>query len=369
MTNVAVLGAGAGGLTIAGDLTLAGHRVNLFELPKFRENLKPIEEKGGVEVKGERINQGLAKLNKITTDVGEAVSDVEVVFIVVPCYGHRVFAEEVFPHLKEGQVVCYLGEGGGSLEFNLVSKEKGGGKNIILGETNTLPYGARIVGPATVESFRKIGGTLAAALPSKNNEKLLRVLKSFWPYIEEAEDVFETILLNFNAIDHVATFVLNWGRLEGGSGRIRYWGEGATPSVARVIEAVDNEILEIRKAWGLKNQTPYRDWLVKQGLLDSPKPTTYEAIHSSKLASVTFTCGPEAPRHRYITEDVPYALVLISSIGDLVGVETPVIDSIITLVSAATGVDYWKEGRTISKLSLAGMDKESVRRFIREGIM
>ncbi|MBI2882259.1 MAG: NAD/NADP octopine/nopaline dehydrogenase, partial [Candidatus Tectomicrobia bacterium] len=42
MAQVAVLGAGGGGQTIAADLTLEGHSVRLFEHPKFAASLKPV---------------------------------------------------------------------------------------------------------------------------------------------------------------------------------------------------------------------------------------------------------------------------------------------------------------------------------------
>ena len=50
MTNVTILGAGAGGYTYAADLTLLGHTVTLFEFPQLKDNIKPVIEAGGIEI-------------------------------------------------------------------------------------------------------------------------------------------------------------------------------------------------------------------------------------------------------------------------------------------------------------------------------
>ena len=50
--NIAVIGAGNGGFAMAGDLTLAGYGINLFELPEFEHNILPVKDSGGIEITG-----------------------------------------------------------------------------------------------------------------------------------------------------------------------------------------------------------------------------------------------------------------------------------------------------------------------------
>jgi len=369
VSKLAVLGGGAGGQSIAADMTLAGFDVSLFELPQFKDTLKPIQEKGGVEIEGiSGANSGFARLKKITTNIKEAIAGADLIIVSVPSYGHRPFSEHLAPHVSDGQMVAFVGEGCGSLEFTKVLRDKGIKKNIIVGETNTLPYGARVRGPAKVRSERKKGGTLVAAMPAKNNQIIYDALRQLWSYVTPAEHVGETILVNFNAIDHVPNFILNLGRVEGTTGEMKFWGEGTTPGVARVIEAVDNETIAMRRALGCKDLTPYKDYLYKQGFLDSIRPTTYEAIHGGRMAESIFTCGPQATQHRYITEDVPYSHVLMASIGDVVNVDTPAIDSLITLASIFNQQDYWRTGRTLSSLGVPTKSAQSLKRYLLEGV-
>ena len=77
--------------------------------------------------------------------------------------------------------------------------------------------------------------------------------------------------------------------------------------------------------------------------------------------------GPDALQSRYLTEDIPYALVLASSIGEEVGVATPVIDGLIAIGGAMLGRDFRAEGRTLATLGLAGGGVDGLRAFAESG--
>ena len=362
LKKIAVLGAGAGGQACAAVLSLAGYAVNLYNRSAAR--LKPILERGGIEVTGAK--EGFAKLNKITTDIKEAVNGANLILIVVPAFAHKHLAETFGPHLEDGQMVTYLGKGGGTLVFAQTLKSLGVKKDIILGETNTLPYASKSIGPAQIRvGILKKGGFLAAALPAKNNKKLVNALKEIYPVVVPATNVLETLLTDFNAIDHVGALIPNVGYVANSTGEYRLFKEGVTPSVGRVIQGVDRERLAIMKVLGL-NQTPYEEWLFKQGFISSIESTVYEAISKSTLKGV-IPCGPSIMQHRYITEDVPFGLVTMASLGDMLGVPTPTIKSLITLASVMNQVDYWKEGRTVEKLGISGLNVNELREFVTEG--
>jgi opine dehydrogenase len=367
MARVTVLGGGAGGHAVAAEAVWAGHAVTLADLPEFAAALAPLQTTGIIEVAGRRAEPMVAKLDDVGSDLGAAVRAADVVFIVAPCFGHEPMSRACGPHLRDGQSVVFLGEGSGSLVLRKVLREMGTRRDLLIGESNSLPYAARLRGPGRVQATRKRGGTLLAAYPARRTAELVSRVKPLWPAITPATNVLETILVNFNAIDHVPAVVCNAGMLETRTTPCLLWGEGASPAVARVIEAVDAEILAIRAALGFIDRTPYRDFLVAQGLLDGPQPTTYEALRKSALAASVFHCGPQALQFRYITEDVPYALVLIADVGRLGGVPTPVIDGLIALASALNGTDYRASGRTLASLGLGGLDRDALLRLVSEG--
>jgi opine dehydrogenase len=57
----------------------------------------------------------------------------------------------------------------------------------------------------------------------------------------------------------------------------------------------------------------------------------------------------------------------MAEIGRLVGIETPVMNSLITLASVANGVDYSREGLTLEKMGLADAGPANVAAILRNG--
>ena len=92
-------------------------------------------------------------------------------------------------------------------------------------------------------------------------------------------------------------------------------------------------------------------------------------MRASKLvASYAPTGDAGGLNTRYVTEDVPYALVLASSLGRTTGVPTPVVDGLIEVSSAMLGRDFRAEGRTLATLGLDGLDAAGLAGFARTGV-
>ena len=93
--------------------------------------------------------------------------------------------------------------------------------------------------------------------------------------------------------------------------------------------------------------------------------SAYQAIHESEP---NFTIkSPPSLDHRYIKEDVGYGLVPMAEIGKLLGIETPVMDALITLASVALGIDFRVEGLTLEKMGLAGVAPADLQRILTDG--
>ena len=125
----AVLGAGNGGLAVAGHLAIMGFRVNLFN--RSEERLWGVQKTGGVAVEG--VVEGFGKINLATTKIEEALEDSEIIMVVVPATAHRYIAEQCAPYLKDGQIIVLNpGRTFGALELKQVLKSKGKTANIII---------------------------------------------------------------------------------------------------------------------------------------------------------------------------------------------------------------------------------------------
>ena len=90
-------------------------------------------------------------------------------------------------------------------------------------------------------------------------------------------------------------------------------------------------------------------WLVRRHFHDiSDTSTLYKAIQTNaafqgiKHPVKTTEDGRYVPdfTHRYLTEDVPYGLVVIRGIAEIVGVQTPNIDKVLTWCQEKMGKEY-----------------------------
>lgn len=363
--SAVVLGSGAGALSCAVELSLAGVPVTLADFPKFAAGVQAVGEAGAITLRCPWHGETRASVAATSTDPENAVTGQPLIVVSVPAFGHQTFAEMLARTLTDGQSVLWVGEGGGALTLATALRRAGRRVAVHIAETNSLPYGARVRGPGLITASRKAGGTRVAGLPAGN--PLVDVACEVWPWLSPAENIWDTLLLNFNAIDHVAPIICNLGAIEGRTGSFLLWGEGATPAVARIIERVDDELLALRGTLGLSDTAGYADYLVAQGFAPRREPTLYETLRSSSFAASTFGCGPGALSSRYLTEDVPYALVLMASLGDELGVPTPTIDSLIHLAGIAAETDFVAQGRTLADFDLAGIGRDGLLAAAREG--
>ena len=149
--KIAVLGAGHGGLAMAGHLALMGHEVNLFN--RGEERLWGVKSSGSIELTGEV--EGFGNISLATTSIKDAIEGVELIMVVVPAYGHRWMAEQMAPFLVDNQIiVLHPGRTFGALEFKQVLKRMNVTADVIISEAQTFIYASRATGPSQVHIFR-----------------------------------------------------------------------------------------------------------------------------------------------------------------------------------------------------------------------
>jgi opine dehydrogenase len=363
-TRLSILGGGNGAHACASDLKLAGFDVILWEFPEFKERIVPILERGGIELKGPG-RHGFAPL-KATTNIEEALHGSSLILISIPAFGHRRVAEICGPYLKEGQCVLLCpGSTGGTLEFGHVLKAKGLGEGVLLGETATLPYACRLSGPAEIEIKVRSPWILAAAFPGRDTQEFIQLLTPFFPSMVPGVNVLETGLNNGNLVAHPAPTILNTGRIEFSKGEFYLFEEGFTPSVGKVAQAIENERLELCRVLGYRRISS-EERILKLGYHSKRASCLAEAYGTSPI--FRSLKGPLCLQDRYISEDVQYGFVLLSSLGKMLGIPTPTIDAIIHLASVINGKDYKREGRTVESLGIAGMGVDELNHFLQEGI-
>jgi len=371
---VAVLGGGNGGHAVAANLSLAGFKVNFFELPQFADSFERVLRTKKIRIEGVSID-GTAKLNLATADIQQAIKDAEVIFVITPAFGHKAMAEVCAPFVQDGQIIVLMPGSGGSLEFVNVFKQKKVKREVTFAESCTLPYGARLKGPGHVSVLINAVILPTGVFPSKKTGEVIPKLKPFYPMITPAKDVLEAAINNPNPIVHPVATLLNAARIEHSKGEFYLYAEGMTPAVARAYESLNQERLSICKALGYKlhhwDNLEFKDY----NLGETEEECRYRILNTSMDAAFgkdgiyagIKMKGPEHLKDRFVTEDVPYGMVLLSTLGDLLGVPTPTHDAVIQLASVINRTNYWKTGRGMEQLGLSQFDKKGLKKFLLEG--
>jgi opine dehydrogenase len=286
---------------------------------------------------------------------------VEVVFLPLPGFTVSIYGQLLSPYLTEDQIVVIMPGTLSALEFREALRANGNQSDPIIVETGGLPFATRLVVPGKVKTFHVRSVCGLASIPGNKGKIVYEKLKGLYPF-DLKNSVVETGLGHLTPLLHPVGCLLNAGRIERSHGEFYMYEEGMTPSVVRVIESLDRERLKIGEALGIQLPTGV-DMMVESGY--GPRGTLWESLNGS--AGLTPVKGPDSLENRYVTEDIPFGLVAWASLGDSLGVDTPIMDSLVEIGSAIMGKNCWKEGRNLEKMGLAGLDLKQIKDFLENG--
>jgi opine dehydrogenase len=343
--TISVLGGGHGGIAEAAYLSLHGHKVILFN--RTLKNIIAIEQ--GVKLKG--CLNGTAHISKVTDDLKSAVEYAKVIFIILPAYAHKDILYKMRDHLIDGQILVLMpGKLGGGLEALHILREVN--KNITIFETESVVIGARRLGTDQVyihgiKCSVKIGGVniLRDRTRIMGDFKLLKAIHSEFALVN---NVMEASFSEVGCVLHPVINLLNVARIES-SHKFLFYGEGVTLSVAKVINALDLERINVAYAYGIT--------------IEPVSKTTkrYYRSRSDNIISVLRTTdtykdvgSPANIDNRFFKEDVLVSLGLYKKLACLAGINVPVMDSIITLTECMCVMDCHVIQRNFTDLGYEG---------------
>jgi len=362
-TKYTVIGAGHGGKAMAAHLALMGFHVTLYN--RTFDHIAALKARGGIDLESaEDGAHGFGNIEQVTSDMGVALREAEIIMVVVPSSAHTDVAKTAAPHLKDGQIiVLHPGRTCGAIEFTKVIRDNTCQVNVTIAEAETFIYASRSDGPAQARIFRIKEAVPLAALPATRTQQVLDCLREAYPQFIDGVNVLHTGLNNMGAIFHPALTLLNAGWIESTHGDYQFYIDGVTPSVARVLEVLDRERVTVASSLGLRARTGL-EWL--QMAYNTIGEDLHEAIHNQP--GYYGIKAPSTLNHRYIFEDVPMSLVPIASLGERFGVSVRGMEAIIRLACIVHRTDYWRRGRTVDKLGIGDLSVSELTRYVNEGV-
>ena len=149
--------------------------------------------------------------------------------------------------------------------------------------------------------------------------------------------------------------LLNAGPID--AGRYDVHAAGTTPSVRRLIDAVDAERVATRRGWGYapphyELATYYDETRAAEGL--------YGAKAKTKLVASGLWSEILTFEHRYVTEDAALGLSLFESAARAAGVVTPATTGLLLVFGALLGRELSGGGRALERLGLGDFSRREI---------
>lgn len=352
MKKVTVLGSGSGSHAMAADLAAMGNEVHMLVLPEWESELKAVKEQGFIAAEGV-INERVS-VASVTTNPKEAMENSVCIFCPLPAFAQAAYFDWIADYLKEGQMVLLTPGLLGSLVFHHMLEQKEMNQDILIAETSELPYSCRAkAGHVNIMSKSNV---LCAAFPASKTDQVLDRVSEFYQF-DKAETVLQCVTHSTNPCYHAPGCVLNAGRIERAKGDFYLYEEGITPCVARVMEMLEAERIQIAEKTGGCLFT------VPEEMAGGREPRSiFEELNG--CMSMEYIKGPESLDDRYLTEDIPYTMMCWLTIGRIAGIQTPITRALITLGSPIIQMDIAAQGRTAQKMGIDGMNLEQLMEYV-----
>jgi hypothetical protein len=303
----------------------------------------------------------------VTADPAAAAANADLVLLALPAFAHEPVLRSLAPYLPAAAQICALPARGG---FEWMARQVLPGHRGALLGLQTLPWACRI--RAWGQSAEVLGvktGVDLAGWPPEAMAQAAQQLSGLLHVAMQAVPGFLALTLaNTGQLIHPGImFGLfhDWdGRPLGEDQAPLFYG-GVDDETAALLQALSDEVQAVCRALeralpqlDLSSVLPLDVWLQRAyaGQIDDPS-----TLRSSFTSNRAYT-GLRAPLRlieenayvpwfeaRYLSEDVPYGLLVTRGIAELAGVATPAIDLVIVWAQERLGKEYLINGRVAGR--------------------
>ncbi len=348
MANITLVGAGNSGCAHAYVLSSLGHKVTLFKTSTslHDENFNELIRNNGIfcinnTIGGKEIKE-FQFINQITRNIEEAFTDAEIVIILTQSIQHEEISKKILPYIQHIKGLLIVPGNLGSVFFRPHLSP-----DILIAEGESTIIDARIEEPGIVRILFKNVRNAISFNPSSSSKLGFKLFSRLIPnYTHLRTNIIESALNNPNLIVHTVGSIMSAARIEKSNGEFWMYKEGFTPSVWNIVESLDEEKKKVIKAYGGKAEN-YLD-CCKFRNEESLDVDSWEVFKNYSLNGSPK--GPSSIHNRYIYEDVPNGLCLLSSLGKKADIPTPTADALTHIAMLLTNTNLYNNARTTNKL-------------------
>jgi len=354
--RIGILGAGAIAFGAAAQLNQSGHQPVLWSPSGTRTKQlaagEPLIASGAIEA---------SFRPRIASSCAEAIADADGVMLALPAYGHKSVIDAAAPHVRNGQPVIMSGHlSFGALYLSKRLCERNVQAPIVAWGT-TVTTGRQT--SATAVHVGTVRGSVdMATLPNHATDEGHAICTElFGDRFVKRDGLIAIALSNLNPQNHLGIALLNLTRMEHGES----WSQGGniTPTVGRLIEALDVERLNIARTLGVAVKTVQEHFSLSYRVPIGSVAEMNQERHRLGLGGF----GPKTIDSRYVLEDVPFGLLPTVMLARLTGYKATLHEAGIAMLSAAYGREFSKENDLLPELGIDRLSVAELQRLAREG--
>ncbi|MFK7891282.1 MAG: NAD/NADP octopine/nopaline dehydrogenase family protein [Granulosicoccus sp.] len=289
------------------------------------------------------------------SDARQLAADNDVLMLVVPGYAHKHVMDALIPHIRPRHTVIISSHASlGALYLTRELARRDVSVPVIAWGT-TLTTGRQ--GDLCSVQVNTVRSQIDfCVLPSSRTDKAQGLCESLFGQRFVARDGLLAISLsNLNPQNHMGIALGNISRMERGEA----WSQGqnVTPAIGALLESLDLERLAIADQLGLTVRTIFEHFHLSFHVPVASISEMNQEMHAQGNGGT----GPATADSRYVTEDVPYGLVVTAKLGRLAGKPAPLHEAGIALFSAMYRRDFTSENELLPALELDNYSLDELR--------
>ncbi len=354
--RVGIVGAGSIAFGTAALVEQQGHKVTLWS--PSGERTKALATGAALIAEGAikgTFHPGVA------ASAGELVTGADALVIALPAYGHKTVLDAIAPYVTSQQTVIFSSHASfGALYLSRVLAERGVVATIVAWGTTAVS--GRQLSPTSVNVNTIRKQVDLATVPTSRSAAGLLVCKDlFGDRFLDRGNLMAIALSNLNPQNHMGIALGNMTRMERGES----WSQGqnVTPNVGRLLEDLDQERIAIAAKLGLEVRNIFQHFHLSFHVPVSSISQMNQEMHEAGNGG----SGPTTADSRYVTEDVPFGLVMTAKIGRLAGYPAELHEAGVRIFSAMYGRDFTAENDLLTALELDAMSLEDLKNLCHNG--
>lgn len=300
---------------------------------------------------------------RIAASAAQLVRENDVLLIAVPGYGHKPVMDALAPHLEARHHVIISSHASMGAVYLTQLLAARGIEIPVTAWGTTICTGRRQSGTEVLVNTVRSRVDLCT-VPEAHSSRALEMCKAlFGDRFQPRDGLLAIALSNLNPQNHMGIALGNITRMERGE----TWSQGqnVTPTIGRLLEALDLERLAIARALDLEVKTIFEHFHLSFHVPVASISEMNQQMHAQGNGGT----GPATVDSRYVTEDVPYGLVATAALGRLTGQTAELHEAGIRIFSAMYGRDFEQENDLLRALDLDRYSLDDLKRAGQTGLL